>query len=189
MFRRKGSDSWALLHSCYEHIGTLLFQPLEKRYISIKRVNIDHRFLSYAFDHPDDVSHSPVQEVVRLAYILYSRSYYGIVQPASVVARALVADLKAALEQSDLRGLWNDASNVLLWVLFLGAHMSAGQVERGWFVTAMCKIRSDKMRGDKSWFGARRVLLGCYYSDRVFMESLKRVWKEVETLAGLLNLY
>lgn len=130
-----------------------------------------------------------MQEAVRLAIILYSSAHYNVVQPSSSVARALITDLKEALEQSDLRNLWTDASNILLWVLFLGAHMSSGQVERSWFIAAMSKVRSLKMKNDKGWFAARRILIGCYYSDRVFMESLKKVWKEVETLAGLLSLY
>lgn len=108
---------------------------------------------------------------------------------------------------------------ILLWVLFLGAHMSFGQVERSWFVAGMCKIRSVKMMGGSgpqqggtvaargrivgvgvgggggggviggSVYAARRALMGCYWSDRVFMGSLKRVWCEVETLGGLLAVY
>ena len=223
------ADFWRLLQDaratwvCFEQIGTFPFPPLEKRHISIKRVNIDHRLLSYTLDHPFESSSSPIQEVVRLAIIVYSSAHYNVVQPSSRVARALILDLKEALEWTDLRNYWclpaqetaqigseapSDnyaASNVLLWVLFLGAHISLGQSERAWFVAALCKVRAERMGQpssksriggkvelkdrEKSWYAARRVLMGCYWSDRVFLESLKKIWNGVETLAGLLSLY
>jgi hypothetical protein len=173
--------------SCFEQIGIYPFPHLEKRHISIKRTNIDHRLLSYPFTHPDDTS-TPIQETIRLATILYSTAHYNVVQPSSAVARSLITDLKTALEQTNLRDCWGESTNALLWVLLLGAHLSAGQAERPWFVTALGRMRMKVPVQCRDWAGVRRVLVGFYYSDRVFLQSLRKVWQEVEGVMSLLLL-
>jgi hypothetical protein len=36
---------------------------------------------------------------------------------------------------------------------------------------------------------ARRLLINCFYSDRVFLDSLRKVWKETEEMASLLSIF
>jgi hypothetical protein len=98
-----------------------------KRQASIKRVNIDHRFLSYPFDHYTE--YRPIQEAVRQAFVTFSSAHYCVVQPASRIARCHVEDLKAAIMATDIRVGWGSANKALVWALFLGAHMTFGQQE------------------------------------------------------------
>ena len=167
---------------CFEQIGIYDFPPAEKRSISIKKANIDHRLLSYPFDYYG--VYRPVQEACRQAFVLYSNAHYNVVQPSSKIARCLVEDLKVALEKTDMRSCWDDAYRALLWVLFLGAHMSFGQRERPWFVTVLARVVL-KLESP-SWFSVRAELVRFYYSDRVFQDSFRKIWEEAEILVSIL---
>jgi hypothetical protein len=145
------------------------------------RLNIDHRLLAYPYVNTQ--SPRPKQEACRLAFIVYSNAHYNVIQPSSKIARCLVQDLQAALKATDLSSLWGNACAVLVWVLFLGAHMSFGQQERPWFVTILARaVRKCSLY---RWLDVRECLLFYYYSSRVFEVSFCAVWTEVEILASL----
>lgn len=170
---------------CFEEIGVgeLLFS--EKKSASMQRLQIDHRFLSYPFDHFGP--YRPIQEAIRQAFILFSNASYNVVQPSSKIARCLVEDLKSALEATDLKTCWGSAYKALLWALLMGAHMCFGQRERPWFVTALARVGQNLPRRD--WFQVRGELVQFYYLDRVCQESFKKIWDEVEVVATLWALF
>ncbi|KIW11829.1 hypothetical protein PV08_09102 [Exophiala spinifera] len=172
-----------LVWICFEQIGIQRFTTDEKRSISMMRLNIDHRLLSYPFDYVQ--SQRPVQEACRLAFILFSNAHYNVIQPTSEIARCLVQDLQAALKATDLLSLWGNASLTLIWTLFLGAHLSFGQQERPWFVAMLS--RAARKCDLNRWEDVRRCLVLYYYSPRVFEASFHAIWSEVEILTTLLN--
>jgi hypothetical protein len=148
----------------------------------MKRADIDQRFASFPFDYYSDLA---VQEVVRQAFIIFSNGHYNVVQPASKIARRLIEDYKHALEATDLKACWGEAWRLLIWVLFLGAHMSAGQRERPWFV--MTLARAGKRLGPgRGWLQVRALLVRFYYVDRVFQDEFCRIWDEAQLLESLL---
>lgn len=100
------------------------------------------------------------------------------------MARCLVKDLKDALEATDLRSCWHHAAEMLLWVLFHGAHLSFGQLERPWFVNLLARVASFLRLND--WVLVRDILLRFYYVDRVFCQSFRRIWEEVKVISSLL---
>jgi hypothetical protein len=165
-------------------IGHYDFSKEVRRQASITRLNVDHRFLSYPFDHYGN--YRPIQEAIRQAFITYSSAHYSVVQPGSKVAECHVEDLKKALEMTDLSSCWGDASQALLWALFQGAHLSFGQRERPWFVAVLTKAASCLRL--RTWMQARAVLVRFYYIDRVFQNSFRRIWDEVEILGDSLAL-
>jgi hypothetical protein len=143
------------------------------------RVNIDHRLLSYPFDHYG--SYRPIQEAIRQAFVTFSNAHYCVVQPSSKIARCLIEDLKSALEVTDLRSGWGTASPALLWALFQGAHLTFGQRERPWFVAQLTRVsRNLRLR---TWMQVRNLLVRFYYDDRVFQESFRKIWEEVSILS------
>src|SRR6266498_2343664 len=80
------------------------------------------------------------------------------------------------------RSLVNDPAaqrathELLLWILCLGAHASAGQRERPWFVLQVaCGMRTLGLRG---WEELRGVVGGFFYNEDVYEASFKRVWEE-----------
>jgi hypothetical protein len=63
--------------------------------------------------------------------------------------------------------------------------MSFGQRERPWFVAALAKVsRTLQLR---NWIQVRSLLVRFYYMDRVFQESFRKIWNEVELLVGGLS--
>lgn len=168
--------------SCFERIGIHNFTIDEKKTVSMKRADIDQRFASYPFDHFD--SFRPIQEACRQTFIIYSNAHYNVVQPASKIGRCLVEDLKRALEATDMRSCWGDAWPALLWALFFGAHMSCGQRERPWFVTALARVAQKGRFRD--WLQVRAVLVRFYYADRVFQNEFRKIWDEADLLVSLL---
>jgi hypothetical protein len=158
------------------------FSPAEKRHVSIKRVNVDHRLLCYPFSHY--AHHLPIQEACRQAIVVYSNAHYNVVQPSSKIARCLMEDLRAALEATDLAGGWGPARKALVWVCFVGAHMSFGQRERPWFVIVIARVVGGL--GLRDWMQVRGLLTSFYYSDRVFQESFRNIWEEVGILTSIM---
>jgi len=168
---------------CFELLGVHDFPTEVKRQASIARVNIDHRLLSYPFDHHS--GYRPIQEAIRQAFITFSSAHYCVVQPSSKIARCHVEDLQNALALTDLQTCWGSANKVLLWVLFQGAHLTFGQRERPWFVIGLARvIQTLKLR---SWIQVRSILVRFYYVDRVFQDSFRRIWEEVELLSASLS--
>ena len=147
------------------------------------RVNIDHRLLSYPFDHYG--THRPIQEAIRQAFVTFSSAHYCVVQPSSKIARCYVEDLQNALTMTDLKSCWGTASRALLWVLFQGAHLTFAQRERPWFVTALARVSQSLQL--QTWIQTRAILVRFYYVDRVFQESFRKIWEEVELVRNSLS--
>lgn len=69
---------------------------------------------------------------------------------------------------------------MLLWALFLGAHMSLGERERPWFVNMLAVVaQTIQLHG---WLQLRALLARFYYVDRVFQEPFRRIWDEVDLI-------
>lgn len=171
-----------LFRRCFEQIGIARCTNAERRQFTMDRSNIDHRFLSYPFDHFQ--GYRPIQETIRRAYVVFSNAHYSVVHPSSAIARFLIKDLKDALEATDLRSCWDNAIEALLWVLFHGAHLSFGQLERPWFVNLLARVASFLRLHD--WVLVRDILLKFYYVDRVFQDSFQRIWEEVKVISSLI---
>jgi hypothetical protein len=167
---------------CFERIGLHDFEIEEKRLVSMKRADIDQRFQSFQFDYYS--GQRPVQEALRIAFIIFSNAHYNVVQPSSKVARCLVEDFKRALEQTDIKRCWGDAYEAFIWAVFLGAHMSSGQRERPWFVMALA--RATQRLTSPSWIQIRAILIRFYYSDRVLQDEFRQIWEEADLLRNLL---
>lgn len=168
---------------CFELIGVYDFHPEIKRQATIMRVNIDHRLLSYPFDHYG--THRPIQEAIRQAFVTFSSAHYCVVQPSSKIARCHIEDLQNALIMTDLKSCWGTASRALLWVLFHGAHLTFGQRERPWFVTALARVSQSLQL--QTWIQTRAILVRFYYVDRVFQDSFRKIWEEVELVRNSLS--
>ena len=78
----------------------------------------------------------------------------------------------------DLQAVWQPHSDMLIWILFLGANSALGQVERPWFVSQLARevISLDL----KSWENARTLLLKFFYLDHAQQDAFQVVWEEVQ---------
>ncbi|KAK5031370.1 hypothetical protein LTR13_007697 [Exophiala sideris] len=162
-------------------------QPLEQEldYINAKSYQFRYAVLSAPFEPRPPTSDK--EEACRLALLIFWFCNYQISQPDSALNRTLTAQLKTALQASDLRGLWQPYHELLAWVLLLGAFLSAGQRERPWFVLNLARVSG--VLGLKDWSDVRSVLLKYFYLDRIYARGMQASWDEAallaETMEGL----
>jgi hypothetical protein len=69
----------------------------------------------------------------------------------------------------------NGDGEVLFWVLFMGAHCAYREAEEEFFLDAFGKCAARL--GLKVLEDARGSLEGFLYVDRVYLETLKRIWR------------
>lgn len=71
---------------------------------------------------------------------------------------------------------WAPFEDVLLWVLFLGAHAAARHVQRPWFTREIARIAAIlKLR---NWEEAVALLAPCPYLDYIHWATFMAIWEE-----------
>ena len=127
------------------------------------------------------------QEPCRLALLTYYHSNHLVSQPSSATFRLFTVQLKAALEGSDLSSFWVPYPELLMWVLFVGAHISVGQVEWQWFISYLA--RGAQLLDIGTLAGLRKMLLRYFYIDRVYGSSLISAWEEMQKIRHGLDVH
>ena len=152
--------------------------------MAIKRMHILHRLLTHSATSTDQAVRKDVEEVIRLSLLIFWNANLMLHQAASAIFRSLTAQLKHALERTDLRFYWTPISDALIWVLFLGAHISLGQRQRPWFVMQIA--RGAQILKIREWEDVRALLQRFFYLDRVYLTSYQNIWEEVLLLADVM---
>lgn len=80
------------------------------------------------------------------------------------------------LDLNNISSPWASCPDIFVWVMFIGAHSSLDHPERPFFVTEFMK--GLRVLGLETCEEARELLLGFFYTDYAFWESLTQVWKE-----------
>ncbi|KAH0848923.1 hypothetical protein FOPE_03018 [Fonsecaea pedrosoi] len=167
----------------YYHEKQLVPVPEENEYINAKSYHFRYAALSAPFEPREPASDK--EEACRLAMLIFWFSNFQISRPEFALNRALTAQLKAALQASDLKGLWGPHYELFVWVLLLGAYISAGQRERPWFVLNLARV--SRVLHLQSWEDVRQVLLKFFYLDRIYAEGMRQSWEEAALLAETLE--
>jgi hypothetical protein len=154
------------------------FSPLLGEYFVALDHTLQHALLSFPFIHPTTSSDKNYSEPLRLALLTFIHAQLAIHPPSSALMRSLTSQLKGSLEFTpELHALWSSshatntkapntrATELLISILFIGAHISAGQVERGWFVRLIAQ--SARVIGVKTWEGMKEVVASFFYVERV----------------------
>ena len=170
------------LYGEFFHNRECVLPEIEVEYFSAKAYGILHRVLSMPFQFPRATS--PHQEPCRLALLVFWHANWAIHLPDSGVFRSLTTQLKSALDQSNLQSLWHPHDRLLIWVMFLGAYISAGQREHSWFM--MYLARSARQRGLKCSNELKAVLQRFFYIDRIYRKGVEDIWDEVSILMDAL---
>ena len=114
--------------------GFIRVEDDEFEYFYAQLRNVEYELASLRFEE------SPMREVIRLAMLTFS---YGTVVKAqkstSAYTYAFVAQLKDGLDATDLRACWVPHTDLLCWVLFLGAHASKSRRERTWYIMQLAR--------------------------------------------------
>lgn len=155
---------------------------------SIKFCSIIRDAMACAWDSPINPtpSNDPVQETCRLALVVFylnTNQTQQMMEISSGYRAQVVTKLKKTLECTDLAGYWDPNGEALVWILFLGAYMSAGHRERSWYIMGL--VRGAQRLGLKDWSGVRELMLRFLYLDRVFAVPYEKIWEEVEMLVDV----
>jgi hypothetical protein len=172
-----------MLYREYYHHKGCAPPAAELDHFNIKSYNLRYLVLTIPFQNQTPVSDK--QEACRIALLIFWNANYLVGRPESALFRRLTILLKAALETSDLQHFWDPHFELLMWVLFLGAHISAGQRERPWF--AMNLARGARLVKLDNWADVRAILLRYFYIDRVYQKSFEEAWQEARMLMEMLG--
>lgn len=124
-----------------------------------------------------------VEGCVRLASLLFHNSciwqFYPVM--AAIFSRPVVA-LRVAVQSTMAAGCYNLCKDLLIWILFLGAHAcgSSLPVERDFFITQLAAVM--KAQRIHSWQDLRALLMGFFYVDRYYLVPLRGLWDEIRTV-------
>jgi hypothetical protein len=164
-----------------EYYHSKQLQPVEAQldFVNAKSYQFRYAVLSAPFEAREPASDK--EEACRLALLIFWFCNYQMSQPDSALNRTLTAQLKSALLESDLKGLWGPHFELLVWVLLLGAYISAGQRERPWFVLNLARVL--RVLHLKEWAEVRALLLRFYYLDRIYAKGMRDSWEEATLLA------
>ncbi|GAD92093.1 hypothetical protein NFIA_080900 [Paecilomyces variotii No. 5] len=158
----------------------------DEDFFDTQNLFIEYRLLSYRFDPITEefLGDNTIEGCCRLASLLYVNTVLWIAYTsAAAVLRSPVGALKVALEtlpESIKQTFWAPYSDLLAWVLFLGAHCSKDQVERPFFIMELAKVVI--FNGWRDLEEARQRLMGYFYVDRMYAASLAEVWDEVQAV-------
>lgn len=158
----------------------------DEDFFDTQNLFIEYRLLSYRFDPVTEefLGDNTIEGCCRLASLLYVNTVLWIAYTsAAAVLRSPVGALKIALEtlpESIKQTFWAPYSDLLAWVLFLGAHCSKDQVERPFFIMELAKV--VVFNGWRDLEETRQRLMGFFYVDRMYGASLAEVWNEVQTV-------
>jgi hypothetical protein len=147
----------------------------EVEYTSYMELHVQYSLLALPHSGPEP----EIQSSVRIALLMVlNNASTDLWKPASKLFRALVPQLRAALDQTDLRSFWKPAHEALLWVLFLGAHNSQGQPGQAYFISYLAY--GVELLGLKTWEALRSVLIRFIFIPRIYEDSMRRIWNEVD---------
>lgn len=161
-------------------------QPVEAEldYVNAKSYQFRYAAQSVPFK-PRSAPPSDKEESCRLALLIFWFNNTRLMKSDSALNRRLTAQLKAALQASDLKTLWHPHGELLMWVLLLGAHISAGQRERPWFVLILARV--SRVLDLRDWNAVRGILTRFFYLDRIYGTEMEASWDEASLLAETLD--
>ena len=152
----------------------------EHEYFVLTELLVDYRLLSLPFE--SDTVITPLQECVRLALFTFGHLTKMSFEPGSLWTRALVNQFKESLEQTDLASFWSPLSTLLLWIVFLGAHVSQSLKEHPWFILHLANgVNLLKLQAADEM---REVLVRFFYVETCFAQSMQTIWEEASLIAN-----
>ena len=176
ILRAVASTRMYLLFRELSFIGVIQPALGEVEFFYSRQRSVEYDLLSMPFNMPPPALTS-IQEAVRLGLMIFGFAASTRFVPMSAYTLFLVHKLKETLELVDLGSLWS--SDLLLWLLFFGAHISRHLEERTWFIA--CLARNTTQLDLTSADAAQEVLLKFFNLERFSRDSLLEIWDEISS--------
>jgi hypothetical protein len=125
-----------------------------------------------------DTEANNIEESCRIAAIIYMKIVFCQVEPAAPIHISLSNRLRIALMQTKLQSCWDNLSELLLWVLFIGATVAQRGPTRSWLLVVSKMVCSYLQK--LSWHDVKEILSKYLWSDRILEGRGRRLWLEVE---------
>lgn len=151
--------------------------PEEITYVYTKQMAVEYELLTMPF-HAHDPPLRSSEQALRLALFTFTRPIILVARSSAAFPRAMALQIKSHLLLTDLANLWGTNSDVLLWILFVVAHVSLGQPEFDWCMVYIHQI--VRALGLNTRDDLEQLLLGFYYFPEYFGETLQAIWTAVE---------
>lgn len=152
--------------------------PADMQYIYCQQMSVEYQLTALRADR----SLSPGQQAVRIALFVYPQPFILVAKPNAAFCRAMTKRIKTWLEQSDLINLWAPNYDLLLWVLFVTAHISFGETKWPWVLSYLSSLVG--LLGLQSADEVESVLNGFYYDAKYFRVTVNKIWAEHEWVVG-----
>lgn len=121
---------------------------------------------------------TPEQDSVRLALFLVTQPALSVSQPTSAFSRSIAKQLRSALEHTEMSKLWESSSSLLLWILYMLAHISYGEDQWPWIITHVAMLTKAMDIGSRKQM--QEVLSGFYFFPDPSVTTLQKVWSDVQ---------
>ena len=118
---------------------------------------------------------SGMQECIRLTGLIFINTVLVKNSTHLLMLRNLVNRLRRGLSALDLVEVSLRSPVILMWILFVGAHGSRGQLDRPWFVNLLAGFTRSH-----DWAGASSELKRFLYLEKEMDKSWQRIWTEAK---------
>jgi hypothetical protein len=126
-----------------------------------------------------DTETDNIEESSRLVALIYVKVAFFQVEPTAPIHVFLSNRLMIALMKQNLQSCWENQSELLLWVLFIGGSVTQRGSTRSWFLAALKMVCSYLHKS--CWHDIKETLSNYLWSDRIWEDRCKRLWLEMES--------
>ena len=147
-------------------------------YLYTKKLWVEYQLLSFPHRKSKEMPVTSEQQAVSLALFTFSQPIIRVTRATAAFPKAMALQLIRAIEKSDLSKNWDPCSELLLWVLFIAALLSQGEVKWSWIVARIADTTRHLQIDTAEQL--RELLDGFYYFPEYFETVLQDVWSEVQ---------
>ena len=153
----------------------------------LQAISIEYRLLYFA-SHEKFQGDDSVEGCCRLAGLLFfNTALWPSYPPAAAILKNSVVRLKSSMTSATLADFYEQAPELLLWVLFVGAVACRGQDVQPWFISQLTEA-ADALRIEDS-LQLEEVVKTFLYVPAVYDTPLAEIWADVEALKRLRDDY
>ena len=155
--------------------------PEDFFFFLVSQGSVSYHLVSMSFDAV--VPHSTqIQGSIRLPLLIFGYANIMTFEPSATYSQALVDQLKSTLQKTSLATFWAPNYEALMWLVFIGAHISRGQKERPWFIVHL--NQGARILGLQELGQLKEILVRFFYLENIYGKRLCEAWNEMQ-LTGL----
>ena len=121
---------------------------------------------------------SPLYHLCHLAALIYSSISLFPLPAITAPFSRLARQIKRQLSKPTIQKSWNDAPDLMMWIIFMAAIASVGMIERSWYVSTLS--HAVGRLHICSWDDMRARLQGFLWYGPVSDVDGKQLWTEIE---------